>query len=283
MPTRSSPESIVSWQALRVCRGQRQLLDLPGMQVRAGEFVAVLGPNGAGKSTLVRAVTAEWRTDDEVRLFGRPVNDWRRGALAKRLAVMPQQSILGFDFTVAEVVALGRLPHRGEGARAAGEAVHAAMSVLDLHSFANRRFTTLSGGERQRVQFARVLAQLHGVSGDRLLLLDEPTSALDLAQQKSVLDQAWRYAREGTTVIAVMHDLNMAARYADRVLMLESGRLVADTPPQVSLHAETIESVFGVEAAVETAFSDGKPMILVGPGERFAAARPAAGRDPGIV
>jgi iron complex transport system ATP-binding protein len=279
MPAPSPSEAIVCWRALRVRRGPRLLLDLPALRVQAGEFVAVLGPNGAGKSTLLKAITAEWRADDEIRLFGRPVHDWHRGALAKRLAVMPQQSTLSFDFSVSEVVGLGRLPHRGEGARAAAEAVRAAMSMLGLDAFANRRFTTLSGGERQRVQFARVLAQLHGVAGDRLLLLDEPTSALDLAQQKSVLDRAWQCARERTTVIAVMHDLNMAARYADRVLILKSGRLFADRPPRACLHAETVESVFGLQATIETASSDGKPMILIGPDGRLAAADCTAGRQ----
>lgn len=253
---------------LRVVRGDRVLAQLPRLSVAAGEFMALIGPNGAGKSTVVKALTGEWPAQGTVRLFGQSLAQWPRQALARRMAVMPQQSHLNFDFTVTEVVAMGRLPHRGESAHRTRQAVEASLHALALAPLANRRFTTLSGGERQRVQFARVMAQLWGVQEHTLLLLDEPTSALDLAQQQAVLDQAWHLARAGTTVVAVMHDLNMVSRYAQRVLVMRAAESVFDGAPANFMARDTIRNAFGVEADVEMAAGDRLPVVLIGPKDR---------------
>jgi iron complex transport system ATP-binding protein len=249
-------------ESLRVERAGRTLLALDRLAIRAGEFVAIVGPNGAGKSTLIRALTGEWPARGRIELFGRALSDWDRRALATRLAVMTQASVLGFDFTVAEVVALGRLPHRGESRASAGEAVASALEALELGPFAQRSYLALSGGERQRVQFARVLAQLHGIEGERALLLDEPTSALDLRQQRSVLDLAWRAARSGACVVAVLHDLNLAARYADRICVIESGRLLADASPSHCLTEAMVARAFGLPVSIEPSRIDGLPVVL---------------------
>ena len=260
-------QAVLDINALRVEWGGRALLQITDLQVMPGEFVAIIGPNGAGKSSLLKAVTAEWPSTGEVTLLGRSLREWDRAALARRMAVMPQTSQLAFDFTVLEVVTLGRLPHRGESQTASRRAVNETLLALKLEEFAHRRFTTLSGGERQRVQFARVLAQTWGEQSDRLLLLDEPTSALDLAQQKAVLDHAWQQARQGATVLAVMHDLNMVSRYADRVLVFRQGELVSDAAPRDFLTAKSISAVFGLSVSVELSTSDGKPMVLMGPAQ----------------
>lgn len=250
---------------LSVARAGRMVASIRSVQARAGEFIAVIGPNGAGKSSLLKAITGEWPATGELCLLGQPLRQWRRPVLARRLAVLPQHSQLAFDFTVQEVVALGRLPHRGEGVAAADQAVQGALQALGLESFRHRRFLRLSGGERQRVQFARVLAQIWQEEQPRLLLLDEPTSALDLAQQKSVLDHAHREACAGATVVAVMHDLNMVSRYADRVWVLAGGQMVDDTCPDRFMTTDSIQSVFGLKANVETSQTDRLPVVLMQP------------------
>lgn len=258
-------------QGMRLQRGGRVLAELPQAHVRPGEFIALIGPNGAGKSTVIRALTGEWPAQGSIRLMGRPLAAWSRQDLAQRMAVMPQQSHLTFDFTVQEVVALGRLPHRGESAQQTRQAVHESLQCLSLEAFAHRRFTTLSGGERQRVQFARVMAQLWGVRGPSLLLLDEPTSALDLAQQQVVLDQAWRLAQTGTSVVAVMHDLNMVCRYAQRVWVMQQAGLVFDGDAADFMSSDNIRQVFDVHANVEVSHSDGLPVLLICPGREPAS------------
>lgn len=255
----------LSVRGLNVQRSGRTLARLDAVDVHAGEFVALIGPNGAGKSTVLKGLTGEWPAGGDIKLLGRALPSWQRPRLAQHMAVMPQQSHLNFDFKVREVVTLGRLPHRGEPPARTRQAVDAALDILSLQAFASRRFTTLSGGERQRVQFARVIAQIWGQSGPRLLLLDEPTSALDLAQQQSVLDHAWALAREGVTVVAVMHDLNMVSRYASRVLALQQGQLVADTTPAEFMQTERLHEVFGVHVAVERSQVDHRPVVLMGP------------------
>jgi len=249
-------------EGLTVHAGGREVLHDVGIRVMPGEFVAVVGPNGAGKSSLLRAITGEWKSRGRVELFGSSLWKWRRRELARRLAVMPQSSALAFDFTVGEVVGLGRLPHRERDPAMNREAVSGALECLHLSPLAGRRYLTLSGGERQRVQFARVLAQIWRPQEPALLLLDEPTSALDLAQQRSVLDIAHVQAEAGTAVVAVLHDLNLAARYASRVIMVGGGRIALDAICEESITRANIARVFGVDAFVETAACDGRPMVV---------------------
>jgi len=249
-------------EGLTVHAGGREVLHDFGLRVTPGEFVAVVGPNGAGKSSLLRAVTGEWKSRGRVELFGSSLHGWRRRDLAKRVAVMPQTSALAFDFTVHEVVGLGRLPHRERDPAANREAVSGALECLHLSPLADRRYLTLSGGERQRVQFARVLAQIWRPAEQALLLLDEPTSALDLAQQRSVLDIAHAQAEAGTAVVAVLHDLNLAARYATRVVMVGEGRIALDASCGEAITRANIARVFGVDVFVEMAACDGRPVVV---------------------
>lgn len=246
----------------------RRLLDEISLSIASRETVAIVGPNGAGKSTLLRALTGEWSIRaGEARLFGEPLGHWRstrsrREALARRLAVMTQQPRLDFDFTVAEVVALGRLPWRGAGAAADRAVVDEVLARLGLDVLASRRYLALSGGERQRVQFARVLTQLWATEDGGLLLLDEPTSALDLAQQVSVLDAAVALRERGLAVVAVLHDLNTALGWFTRAVLLAEGRVMTDGPAEVALRPETVEQVYGVRLDRQLAASATRAVVM---------------------
>lgn len=205
--------------------GQAQLLTDVSMTVDPGEFVAILGPNGAGKTTLLSALSGERRVNSgEVRLDGRSLDHWPTRELSRRRAVMLQHSALVFAFTVAEVVALGS----GRSVRLSGGELQELMEAAHVAHLAQRSYTTLSGGERQRVHFARALAQLSAMPTDQkpLLLLDEPTSSLDPGHQHLLMSAAKSWmARNGGTVIAVLHDLTLAAQYADRVVLLVGGKI----------------------------------------------------------
>lgn len=250
---------------LRVRRGGREILDLPALEIGEGEgLFGILGPNGAGKSTLLRALSGELRPDGgRAFLGGRPVLDWRPGELARRRAVLPQSSALGFPLRAEEVVALGRLPHAGRSARGEdARALAAAMEEAGVAHLAGRSFATLSGGEQQRVQLARVLAQL-GEEGPAALFLDEPTSALDLPHQHAVLRAAAaRGARRGWAVVAVLHDLNLALRHCARVLLLAGGRRVAEGPPAEALCPEAVRAAYGVAVRL-VEDPGGAPLLVV--------------------
>src|SRR5699024_2545904 len=173
-----------------------------------------------------------------------------------------QQSVLSFDFTVREVIAMGRLPYRHLLKQKNAMHVERVINELDLIRFADRSFMTLSSGERQRVRFARAFVQLAGHEENSLLILDEPTAALDLAQQVLVLDAARRKTALGMSVLAVVHDLNLAARYADRVLILRAGQLHADGTVATTYQPALLSQAFGVDVDVELATSDGAPVVI---------------------
>lgn len=232
--------------------GRKTILSEVGLQLQAGQLLALLGPNGAGKSTLLRVLSGSLAPHQgSVRLDGELIEGLDPRTLAMRRAVLPQQLPVAYGFTCLDVVMMGRVPHRG-GASAGpvdrGFALD-ALSTLGMASFAQRRVETLSGGEHQRVHLARALCQLSSPPQGKtpLLLLDEPTSALDLAGQHRVLDLARSLARKGLAVVAVLHDLNLAARYADRVLLLKGGRLACPVgAPEQVLRPEVLESVYGL-------------------------------------
>ncbi|MFJ1867013.1 heme ABC transporter ATP-binding protein [Streptomyces sp. NPDC088097] len=208
--------------------GEREVLAGIGLEARTGEVLALVGPNGAGKSTLLAALSADLpATSGAVRIDGRPVRDWSAPELALRRAVLPQAAELSFPFPVADVVRMGRAPWAGTPlADADEEAVAAAMAATEVTRFADRPFSALSGGERARVALARVLAQRAP-----LLLLDEPTAALDLRHQELVLRICRERAAAGDAVVVVLHDLGLAAAYADRAAVLHDGRVAAAGPP----------------------------------------------------
>lgn len=237
--------------------GTTVLHDL-SLVVQRGELVALIGPNGSGKSTLLRAITGRLPSwGGEIHLWGRPLAQWSVPALARRVAVVAQEEPAPFALPVEQVVAMGRTPHLGRFQRegpADRRKVREAMGRAGVVHLAGRPFNQLSAGERQRVVLARALAQ-----EPQLLLLDEPTSHLDIGHQVEVLDLLARLCREeGVTVVAVLHDLNLASLYAPRLVLLAGGRVVADGPPAQVLAVPILESVYGTRVmlgrhpAVET-------------------------------
>ncbi|MGX1514288.1 heme ABC transporter ATP-binding protein [Streptomyces collinus] len=227
-PPAAPGDVLAAAEGLRVRLGGRPVLDGVDVEVGAGEVLALVGPNGAGKSTLLGALAADVpAAEGAVRIHGRPVADWSAHELALRRAVLPQSASLSFPFAVEEVVRMGRAPWAGGDREDEDEAAVAeAMARTEVTGFADRPFFALSGGERARVALARVLAQRAP-----LLLLDEPTAALDLRHQELVLRLCRKRARAGDAVVVVLHDLALAAAYADRVALLRSGRIAAGGPP----------------------------------------------------
>ncbi|WP_280274995.1 heme ABC transporter ATP-binding protein [Nocardia wallacei] len=221
--------------------GGRRVLDEVDLDVVAGQILALVGPNGAGKSTLLGALSGELElADGTVELDGRPVARWAPVDMARRRAVLPQTHTVGFPFTAREVVAMGRAPWARTLRQDDDEAaITAALAATDTEHLAARPFPALSGGERARVALARVLAQ-----DTPTLLLDEPTAALDLGHQEQILRLARTRARDGAAVVIVLHDLGIAAAYADRVAVLESGRLAACGPPRDILTTPLLSRVY---------------------------------------
>ncbi len=265
---------------LSVRVGNAALLSHVSAAVVPGQVLAVVGPNGAGKSTLLRALAGDRTpTEGEVMLDGRALTQWRAADMARIRAVVLQHSGLDFAFTALEVVLLGRTPHAGRVSRARDLAIAtAALTAADAATLRSRTYPTLSGGERQRVQFARALAQIWDAPGGaaRYLLLDEPTAALDLAHQHRTLQRARDWARRGAGVFVVLHDLNLAAAYADRILMLSRGRAVALGTPADVLRPDLIEQVFGVAVALAEHPDAAGPLIIARAADRRAAAPPAS-------
>jgi iron complex transport system ATP-binding protein len=230
--------------------GRRPVLRGLDLALPAGDLVALLGTNGSGKTTLLRLISGAIVPDvGEVSFDGRPVKEWRRDALARRVAVLPQQLDLPDGFRAAELVEMGRAPHarRLFGSTADDErAVERALADADALELAARYPYELSGGERQRVLVAMALAQ-----EPELLLLDEPTLHLDLAHQVSLLAAIRRLRRlRGLTVVAVLHDLNLAAAFAPRLVVLADGVVAADGAPEEVLTMNLVERVFGVSVDV---------------------------------
>lgn len=265
-------------EGIVVERRGRRLLDGVGFEVRPGRLTALLGPNGAGKSTLLRVLSGELRPDaGTVTLDGRPLAGWDPRRLARRRAVLSQSVALSFPLSVRDVVAIGRSPHAA--GRAADEAAIArTLAAARVAHLAGRSYPTLSGGEQQRVQLARVLAQLdHGGDGGpeggagggegggegvRHLLLDEPTASLDLRHQAEVLALARSFADGGGAVLAVLHDPNQAAAFADEVVLLRGGRVVASGDPWRVLTAENLMAVFGHPVEVMSRRDMDRPLIV---------------------
>lgn len=252
-------------ESVRVRRGGRVVLDLPALAIAPGQVFGILGPNGAGKSTLLRVLSGELRPDQgRALLGGQPVLGRPARDLALRRAVLPQASALGFPLRAAEVVALGRLPHAGRASRDQDEAaIEAAMREAGVLHLAQRDHATLSGGEQQRVQMARVLAQLPGEQpAGECLFLDEPTASLDLPHQHAVLAVASARARRGATVVVVLHDLLLAGRYCDRLLLLAGGRALAEGRPEAVLEPGLIGRAYGIAVRRITDPEGGPPLIL---------------------
>jgi iron complex transport system ATP-binding protein len=240
------------------------------LRAGSGQVVGLVGPNGSGKSTLLRCVYRALRPSaGTVRIDGADLAGLSAREGARRLAALPQEAVTEFDFTVAEVVAMGRLPHQRSVARATGEDLRVCMDALvrvGAGHLADRGFLTLSGGEKQRVLIARALAQQ-----PKVLVLDEPTNHLDIAQQLEVLALV---RDSGLTVLTALHDLNLAAQHCDLLYVIAGGRIVADGPPHEVLTPELLAEVFGVRAHRVPHPESGAVQLL------FDRAAPAASTVP---
>ncbi len=248
-----------------VVEGNTLLAEM-SVQVRPNEVLAVLGPNGAGKSTLLKVLCGDLSpTRGTVSMGGRPLSSWDRKASARVRAVLPQQSSLSFPFRVLEVALMGRSPHlRGPETRRDLAIARAALEEAGVGHLEDRLYPTLSGGESQRVHLGRVLAQIWEAMDElpRYLLLDEPTSSLDLAHQHQALSVARGFAERQVGVLVVLHDLNLAAQYADRILLLKEGREVASGPPEQVLQAEVIEAVYDIPVTVIPHPHGPRPLVV---------------------
>ena len=223
---------------------QKPLLHKVSLDIPAGAVFGLLGANGAGKSTLLKAMSGEVSVTGEVSLYGKPLKQWPRRALAQHLAVLPQASQLTFPFSAHEVVALGLTPL--SVSKAQGQAlIHEVMLHTDTLQFADRAYPSLSGGERQRVQLARVLLQLSQAEQPPFLLLDEPTSAQDLGHQHGLLALAKDLAHQkGVGVVVILHDLNHALSYCDDCCVLANGHVDAQGVPSDVLTHERVEALW---------------------------------------
>jgi iron complex transport system ATP-binding protein len=250
-------------ESVSVGVGGATLLAEASLELRRGEVLAVAGPNGAGKTTLVRTLAGDVRPDTgRVLLDGEPLDALPSGSRATRRAVMTGGSDVAFSFTAQEVALLGRLPFHGGRPREADRALVAdLLAAVDCTPFAARAYATLSTGERQRVQLARAVAQVsvsetrgaatgNDATVDRFLLLDEPTSSLDPAHQHLAMALLRRQAGTGIGVLAVLHDLNLAAAYADRIAFMKGGRIVHVGTPTEILQRPLLEDVYGTPMLV---------------------------------
>ncbi|MFC1979621.1 heme ABC transporter ATP-binding protein [Chloroflexota bacterium] len=235
------------------------------LSIEAGEMVGLLGPNGSGKTTLIKLVSGVLKpARGEVNLDGYGLKQLKRKSIARSVAVVPQQFHIPFAFTVNEVVMLGRIPFLkafAEENEADKRLVAEALELIGISEQRERRFDELSGGERQKVILAMALAQQ-----PKLLLLDEPIVHLDIAHQVEILERVKSLNTEqGITVVAAMHDLNLASLYFDRLILLDEGRIVADGTPAEVLTGERIEEVFSASVSVEQHPTTGVPHIVVIP------------------
>lgn len=242
-----------------VNRSSQCVLNLPSLKIQTGELVAVLGPNGAGKSTLISCLAGvATPSKGTVRLLGQDLNQWPAKERAKRLAVLPQSVELSFPFRVHQVVAMGRSPYADEYSTT--EEQQQIMQQTQVWALKDRFYASLSGGEQQRVQLARVLLQLQPLNTEkqrlpRFLLLDEATSALDLALQHSLMAEIKKHTEHGVGIFAVMHDASLAARWADRLVLLKNGEQIAMGSTDLLANADLLQEVYELPNELAQAYA----------------------------
>ncbi len=251
---------------LTVDIGQVRLVHELSLDFPPGELCMIVGPNGAGKTTLLRTLAGDINpASGAIHFGGKPLEQWSHHELALRRGVMPQHTSLEFPFTVMDVVLMGRMPHPADP-QTDNEIANSVLRLCDCAHLADRAFPTLSGGEQQRVHTARVLAQVwkSDGAGERFLLLDEPVSALDLSHQYRLLNLLRNLAKEeGIGVICTLHNLNLAAQFADRCLILDQGRLVADGKPAEVFTLETLSNVFDLDIWIQQHPQDAEIPLIV--------------------
>lgn len=239
------------------------LLQGVNLEARPGELLAVLGPNGAGKSTLMRLISGEWPVQrGEICWLGADLSRYPGAELARWRAVLTQKVHMSHAFPAQEVVLMGRYPHfKRQPGPQDWAAVEACMDRTETTGFAARNYQTLSGGEQQRVQLARALAQVAQAGGPFLLLLDEPLNNLDIRHQHALMQEAQRFARQGHVVLLVMHDLNLAARFSDRILLLKQGKAQAFGSPQQVLTEGHLTDTYDFPMHVMAHPTQGFPVV----------------------
>ena len=251
----------LSARGLRLAYDGHVVVDDLSIDIPDGGFTIIVGPNACGKSTLLKALSRTLKpVAGTVLLGGRPIESYKSKAVARQIALLPQSPIAPEAITVRDLVGRGRFPHQSLWQQWSAEderAVTAALAATNSTELANRHVAELSGGQRQRVWMAMVLAQQ-----TELLLLDEPTTFLDIAHQYDVLELCSRLHAEGRTLVAVLHDLNQAARYATNLVVMKDGRIVASGDPGSILTAELVEQVFGLPCVVIPDPVTGTPMLV---------------------
>jgi iron complex transport system ATP-binding protein len=251
-------------ESLTFAYKDKPVLDNVSLSVEHGEMVGILGPNGSGKTTLLKIFSAVLTGTGEVKVNGRRIETYGKRELSRLFAVVPQESQVLFPYTVAEIILMGRASYHSplalEGARDL-EVARASMELTDCLSFAERYLHELSGGEKQRVIIARALAQ-----EPEILLLDEPSAFLDLKHQVQIFELMRRLNRErGLTIVAALHDLNLAALFFPRLVMLRDGKVYRDGAPKDVLTKDAIAEIYGVNVRIEQGASNERPQIFVCP------------------
>ena len=246
--------------------GKKQILKNVSASFLPGEFNMILGPNGSGKSTFLKIFSGEINKFQGIVLYDdKKIKELRKEELAKKRAVMSQQADLGFPLLVEEVVLMGRYPHFTFNPNKKDITIcNEVIERMNLVEFKERNYLTLSGGEKQRVQYARVLAQVweKPTDGYRYLFLDEPLNSLDISYQHEFLQSAVELMKEHTVLIAVMHDINLAAHYADNLFFLKEGEMVVHGRPKDILTENIIEQVFNIKTTVIENPVTGKPLVI---------------------
>ncbi len=220
-------------------------------QAESGEFISIIGPNGSGKSTLLKTINGLYIPESgQVELLGKNIEEYKRKDIAKKISLVPQDTSLDFEFTIEEVVTMGRHPFKGRFEKEDAmdkELIYEAMEMTNTFDIRDRLITEISGGERQRVFIAKALAQ-----NTQIMLLDEPTSHLDINHQIDILNLLRKMNQEkGITIILVIHDINLATRYSDRILLLKKGSIISQGTPEDVITTENILQAYGMRAAVE--------------------------------
>lgn len=255
---------MIEARGIDISIGRRRIVSGIDLDVRPGEIAAIVGPNGSGKTTLMRALSGDLAYSGRVSINGRDVAALKPWQAAAMRAVLPQATALSFPFTVREIVRLGLTGGRS-GAAGDEQLPERALARVDLDGFAGRFYQELSGGEQQRVQLARVLCQVWSPVLDgqpRYLFLDEPVSSLDIRHQLLIMEVARDFAQRGGGVVAILHDLNLTAMFADRVFIIHRGRLAAAGAPGDILTDEMIERVFECRLKVGVLPRNGVPFVL---------------------